>query len=164
MRAAYFCLIVAAGAALIGMALGIYMGMAQDLTLAPAHAHLNLLGWVTMALYGLYHSIRPQSDPRLAWTQVGLGAVGFALMSGGLGAYLATQDDGFAGLVIAGALTSVAGMALFLALVIADSRRAAPPSRRAEGRLTFGAAHHSCDVASRRLGPSRSRKLSSTAA
>jgi hypothetical protein len=33
---------------------GILMAIAQDFTLAPAHAHLNLLGWVTMALYGLF--------------------------------------------------------------------------------------------------------------
>ena len=35
--------------------LGIYMGMHEDFTLAPVHAHINLLGWVTLALYGLYH-------------------------------------------------------------------------------------------------------------
>jgi hypothetical protein len=37
-------------AALIGMCSSIYMGIAQDFTLAFAHAHLNLLGWMTMAL------------------------------------------------------------------------------------------------------------------
>src|SRR5437588_12990110 len=34
---------------LIGMSLGIYMGASEDHSLYPAHAHLNLIGWVTMA-------------------------------------------------------------------------------------------------------------------
>ena len=53
MRISDFCFLVAALSALGGMALGISMGITQDFTLSPAHAHLNLLGWVTMALYGL---------------------------------------------------------------------------------------------------------------
>ena len=32
-----------------GMAFGIFMGIKQDFMLAPAHAHLNLLGFVTMS-------------------------------------------------------------------------------------------------------------------
>jgi uncharacterized pyridoxal phosphate-containing UPF0001 family protein len=44
MRISDFCFIVAAIAALGGMILGISMGMSQDFTLAPAHAHANLLG------------------------------------------------------------------------------------------------------------------------
>ena len=31
-------------AALAGMALGIVMGITSDFTLAPAHAHINLVG------------------------------------------------------------------------------------------------------------------------
>jgi hypothetical protein len=38
-----------------GMVLGLYMGPSQDVTLAPVHAHLNLLGWATMMLFGLYY-------------------------------------------------------------------------------------------------------------
>ena len=67
MRIAYFCFITAACAALAGMALGIRMGMAQDFALAPVHAHLNLLGWVTMSLFGLYYRGASQMRGRLAW-------------------------------------------------------------------------------------------------
>ena len=49
MRIAQYCISVAAIAALCGMSLGIFMATHQDFTLAPAHAHLNLLGWVTPA-------------------------------------------------------------------------------------------------------------------
>jgi hypothetical protein len=39
--------------AIAGMALGIYMGITNDHSQAPTHAHNNLLGWVSMALMGL---------------------------------------------------------------------------------------------------------------
>ena len=52
MRLAYFCFVAAALCGLSGMSLGIWMGMHEDFTLAPVHAHINLLGWVTLALYG----------------------------------------------------------------------------------------------------------------
>jgi hypothetical protein len=40
---------------LIGMCLGIYMGSTEDFKLAPLHAHLNLVGWATMMLFGLFY-------------------------------------------------------------------------------------------------------------
>ncbi|MBA3326514.1 MAG: hypothetical protein H0T41_15010 [Rhodobacteraceae bacterium] len=127
MRVAHFCFFVAIAAALAGMSLGVYMGIAQDFTLAPAHAHANLLGWVTMALYGLYHRSAPRADTRLAWVQAGRGAAGAAAMSGGLGYYLATYDEALVGLVIAGSLFVIAGMLLFLAIVVRDARQRAQP-------------------------------------
>jgi cbb3-type cytochrome oxidase subunit 1 len=47
--------------ALIGMALGYWMGASRDFTASPVHAHINLLGWVSMALYGLFYRILPQA-------------------------------------------------------------------------------------------------------
>jgi len=32
----------------IGILLGIHMGKSHDHTLAPVHAHINLLGWASM--------------------------------------------------------------------------------------------------------------------
>lgn len=42
--------------ALLGMAFGIYMSAIENHMLAGAHAHNNLLGWVTMAIFGLYYA------------------------------------------------------------------------------------------------------------
>ncbi len=126
MRACDFAFTAAALAGLIGMGFGIRMGMSQDFTLAPAHAHLNLLGWVTMALYGLYHRTAARRRGRLVWAQVGCGAAGAVLMAGGLAAYLATGDGALTGLIVAGSLLSVASMALFLAIVLSDARLARP--------------------------------------
>jgi hypothetical protein len=40
---------------LVGMLAGIAMGIAQNFVLAPAHAHLNLIGGVLLFLFGLYY-------------------------------------------------------------------------------------------------------------
>jgi hypothetical protein len=46
---------------LVGMGLGVWMGKTENFTLAPAHAHINLLGWVSMALYGLFYRAIPKA-------------------------------------------------------------------------------------------------------
>jgi hypothetical protein len=42
-----------------GMTLGAYMGATENLTLAPVHAHVNLLGFVLPTLVGLIGLARP---------------------------------------------------------------------------------------------------------
>lgn len=37
----------------VGVILGVLMGASGDHSLFPLHAHINLLGWVSMALIGL---------------------------------------------------------------------------------------------------------------
>jgi hypothetical protein len=55
---------------LVGEALGIHMGISQDFTLVPAHVHLNLLGWVTLAAFGLMHRAYPAlATSRMALAQ-----------------------------------------------------------------------------------------------
>lgn len=122
MNASYFCFLVAALAAMTGMALGIHMGIAQDFTLAPAHAHLNLLGWVTMALYGLYHRGVVRQNMIPVRIQAGAGAVGACLMAGGLAAYLGFGNEAGFMAVVVGSVLSFLSMLMFLALVIADLR------------------------------------------
>jgi hypothetical protein len=52
---------------IFGISLGIAMGASQNFTLRPVHAHINLLGWTTMALAGLIYSVFPQAgESRLA--------------------------------------------------------------------------------------------------
>jgi hypothetical protein len=128
MPIAYFCFITGAIAGLTGMSLGIYMGMAQDFSLTPVHAHLNLLGWVTMVLYGLYYR-GLRSSTRLAWIQVIAAALGFPMMTGGLALMLThapQPDDPFwRGLgepaTILGSLLTIGSMALFMAVLVRDA-------------------------------------------
>lgn len=51
----------------LGVAMGIAMGASQNFTLRPVHAHVNLLGWTTLALAGLIYCVFPQAgESRLA--------------------------------------------------------------------------------------------------
>jgi len=100
--------------AIVGMAVGIYMGIAEDHTLAPAHAHNNLVGWVTMALYGLYYKAVPVAgQSRLAQAHFWLAAAGAVTM--GVGIALTTQ--GVAVVAIIASLLVIAAMILFAWIV-----------------------------------------------
>jgi hypothetical protein len=48
-----WCFRIAAIYLVVGMSMGMYMGMQQDFTLAPVHAHVNLMGFVVLTLAGL---------------------------------------------------------------------------------------------------------------
>lgn len=43
----------------VAVVLGLYMGITTRFTQVPVHAHLNLLGWVSMALFGLIYHAHP---------------------------------------------------------------------------------------------------------
>lgn len=42
-----------------GVAMGIMMAGSKDFALAPVHAHANLVGWASMALFGLTYRAWP---------------------------------------------------------------------------------------------------------
>ena len=51
----------------IGVTMGLAMGITQKFALHPVHAHINLLGWATMALAGLiYVQFPAAAQTRLA--------------------------------------------------------------------------------------------------
>ena len=43
----------------VGMVFGIVMGVRQDFQLAPVHAHINLVGFVSHCAFGLVHRAWP---------------------------------------------------------------------------------------------------------
>ena len=45
----------------IAVLLGMYMSMAEDYAQSSVHAHLNLLGWVSLALAGLIYCFFPKA-------------------------------------------------------------------------------------------------------
>jgi hypothetical protein len=52
---------------IVGIALGIAMGATENFTLRPVHAHVNLLGWATLAVAGLLYTVFPKAgESRLA--------------------------------------------------------------------------------------------------
>ena len=47
--------------ALCGMVWGIQMSATHDHTLSPAHGHLNLIGFVSMSVFGTYYALTPSA-------------------------------------------------------------------------------------------------------
>jgi hypothetical protein len=103
---------------LLGMLFGIVMGIRQDFALAPAHAHLNLLGFVVMFLSALYYRAFPQAAAsKLARYQAVVSVVGAILFPIGIASVLLGGHDRFEPVVVAGALIVFAGMLLFAVIV-----------------------------------------------
>jgi hypothetical protein len=111
-----------------GMAMGIGMAMAHDHSIMPAHAHLNLLGWVSLFLFGIYYKLNPALErSRLALVQVVVWSIGtvvltFAVAAIHLGYQAADPLAGLASFIVLGA------MLLFAYLVFrpATAERAEP--------------------------------------
>ncbi|MDE1987274.1 MAG: hypothetical protein KGJ28_12090 [Alphaproteobacteria bacterium] len=91
------------------------MGESNDFQMMPAHAHLNLVGWVTMSLYGTFYALTAQTmSNRLAWTNFALSALGVLTMVPSLAALLATNNSAVLPSLIAGEALTVLGLLTFL--------------------------------------------------
>lgn len=102
---------------LVGMAVGIGMGMAQDFRLAPAHAHLNLLGFVLLFLAGLYYHVAPDAAATgLARTQAFLAVIGAIILPVGIG-IVQLYGESYKVFPIIGSLIVFLGMILFALIV-----------------------------------------------
>ena len=78
---------------LIGMTLGMRMGSTENFVLAPAHAHLNLVGWATMALYGGFYALAAHASMRLAWINFIVSTVGILVMLPSLVMFLMSSNS-----------------------------------------------------------------------
>ena len=116
--AAFF--VVGALLLLSGMILGEYMGANENFTLAPLHAHINLLGWVTLALYGTFYTLTKDTySPKLAWTNFVLSSVGILTMIPVLALLLTAPDGAKTYGPLAGATGGIALLGLLVFLVSA---------------------------------------------
>ncbi len=146
---------------LIGIVLGIVMGIRQDFVLMPAHAHLNLLGFVTMFLSALYYRVVPEAAANLlgfvtmflsalyyrvvpeaaasglARYQAIVSVAGAVVFPIGIACVLVGGHDRFEPVVVAGALTVLLGMALFAVIVFrtCGQERATPAAAEARPRV-----------------------------
>ena len=126
---------VSVSLALVGIILGIVMGIRQDFTLMPAHAHLNLRGFVTLFLSALYYRAVPEAAAsRLARYQAIISMVGAVVFPVGIASVLLGGHDRFEPLVVGGALTGFLGMALFAVIVFRTSGVERATSAQAERR------------------------------
>ena len=117
---------LAAGCLVVGVSLGVYMGVMHDHRLAPVHVHLNLLGWASLAIFGLVYRVYPtMAGSRLARLHLALSGPSALLFPFGLYMSFAHGRSEFMGIP---ALMWLAGSLTFLAVVAraARSPRQAP--------------------------------------
>jgi cbb3-type cytochrome oxidase subunit 1 len=108
-------LILGALFGLVAMTMGIVMGAKENFALAPVHAHLNLLGWVALTLYGTVYRVFPEmTGGRLAAIQFWCAALGVVFLVIPLALLLLGNRNAIPVLAV-GELLSVAALAIFLA-------------------------------------------------
>ena len=120
MRYALTFITAALACLLGGEALGIGMGITHDFSLVPVHAHLNLLGWATLALYGLIHRAYPSlASSRLARTQCYLAIVASVVMPIGIAVAGLTGNPVLA---IVASLAVISATAMFALMFVRKAR------------------------------------------
>ncbi len=107
---------------LIGIGLGIFMEMAQDHALMGVHAHINLVGWVSMALFGLlYHFFPRLGNNKLAKAHFWLYNLSLPLFMLGLG-FLLYGNESLLLLVIIGSNVLAISVIVFVMNVFKNLR------------------------------------------
>src|SRR3954447_17656919 len=115
-----------------GVTMGIFMGIAHDFQFAPVHAHLNLLGWASLALFGLVYKAWPAlSQSRIALAHFALSAPSALVFPIGIYLSIAHQNPGLA---IGASLVWLLGAVLFLVNLLRVFVFAAVPVRAPEAR------------------------------
>ncbi len=124
MKASSLSFVMAVAVALVGMAWGLHMAISQDHSTLSAHAHLNLLGWVSLFLFGVFYRLHPALDgARIARLQVLIWLAGTAILTVGVAMIHSGRPSGepYAGV---GSIMVFADMLLFGWLVLREVRAA----------------------------------------
>ncbi|MFW8634020.1 hypothetical protein [Cribrihabitans pelagius] len=114
--------------ALAGMVWGIQMAASKDHLLAPGHGHLNLLGWVSCAIFAFYYHLVPEAEagllPRL---HLGCAVLALLLLVPGIPLAILGRTEALAQ---AGSLIALVSMLLFAAVVWRGRRAAGAAALR----------------------------------
>lgn len=131
-RVDLYFLLLATVLLICGAVLGIVMGSQENFQLVPVHAHLNLAGWASLALFGLTYRAYPQiAATNLARYHFIVSGTGSVLLPIGIGlAVLRGQPA----LAIASSLLWLLGVLMFLAQLVRliGGRSEAPVTAPAE--------------------------------
>lgn len=108
---------------IVGVGLGIMMGASENFTMRPVHAHINLLGWATMALAGLIYSVYPQAGlSRLAKVHFWLNNVSLPVMAISL-AFVLTGERGVIPVLAISEIVAAAGILAFAANIFINLKK-----------------------------------------
>jgi len=107
---------------LVGIVMGLAMSISGRHNVTGAHAHANLLGWVTMAIFGVYYALAPaKAETRLAMIQYGVYTLGVLIMIPSL-YFLLLGNPAIEPLVALGSLITFAGVILFAFILFTGER------------------------------------------
>lgn len=118
MKVSKLCFVAAILAAIAGMLWGLHMAISDNHAAMPAHAHLNLLGWVSLFLFGLFYRLHPALDTaKIAFVQAWVWIAGTIIMAVGVG-LVSSGSTGAEPIAAAGSFIVLADMLLFGWLVV----------------------------------------------
>ena len=107
---------------ILGIAAGLQMAISGDHSAFPAHAHINLLGWVTSAIFGGYYALNPtKAERKIAMIHYGLYNVGLVIMLPALYLMLHEGITAIEPVVAIGSLIVAAAVLLFAFVVFSSA-------------------------------------------
>ncbi len=111
--------------ALAGMLWGIRMSAAHNHALAPAHGHLNLVGFVSMSIFGTYYALSPAAAQSvLARVHLGLAILAVLVLIPGIVLAIRSNSEAVAK---AGSALALLSMALFAVVILRHGIRDQAP-------------------------------------
>jgi hypothetical protein len=115
-RVDVYFLLLACILLICGATLGIVMGAREDFQLVPVHAHLNLAGWASLALFGLTYRAYPElAATRLAAYHFIVSGIASVLLPIGIGFAVLRNSPGLA---IFASILWLLGVLMFLVQLI----------------------------------------------
>ncbi|MUK88829.1 cytochrome-c oxidase [Ornithinibacillus sp. L9] len=99
---------------IVGVTLGLYMSMAHNYNLTGVHVHVNLLGWVSLAIAGIFYNLYPHLVETVsAKIHFWLHNIGLPVMMGALALAILGAGDIFLTFVAIGGVVTVLGIYFF---------------------------------------------------
>ena len=92
---------------IVGIAMGLQMSISGNHNVIGAHAHTNLLGWVTMALFGGYYGLNP------AKAELKIARIHYWLYAGGVTALVPSLYALYLGYVAIEPVVALASLVAF---------------------------------------------------
>ena len=117
----------------IGVSMGLYMGITHQFALHPVHAHINLLGWASLALVGIIYHLYPEAaKTRLARIHFWMHNLGLPAFMIGL-AFLLAGHEAFVVVVAISSMVTGMGLVVFVVNVWMHVHDADPAVRTRPG-------------------------------
>ena len=121
---------------MVGVCWGMYMGITHDVATAPGHAHLNLLGFVSLSIMGGFYALLGKETPNwLVTTNFALMNLGVCILAPALFLILSQRVEipKAVPFIIVGEFSILFGFLAFFAAVVIGLRRVGQSRRGLAG-------------------------------